>query len=259
MAIFGIDLFAGAGGLSLGAKLAGLTVTHAVENQPSAAATYRINHPETEVIERDVRQIEPNPKKWGRPTVLFGGPPCQGFSTSNQRTRTLDNPKNWLFSEFIRCAKVLKPEWLILENVKGLRETAQGRFERQIIAGFEELGYRTALWVLSAASFGVPQKRSRLFFVGRRKGSVPPPPDPTVLIPVTVAEAIADLPRLPCGASVDELSYSGKSVSSFAKQMRGHLRACTGHFWSQQITLWYRVGDTAIFHRVAIGATFPRG
>ena len=102
--ITGIDLFAGAGGLSLGAHLAGVKITHAVENNPAAADTYRKNHIQTKVIEEDVSRIEPPVKKHGEYSMLFGGPPCQGFSTSNQRTRSAKNPKNWLFGEFFRFA-----------------------------------------------------------------------------------------------------------------------------------------------------------
>lgn len=227
--IQGIDLFSGAGGLSLGAALAGVHVTHAIESDPAAAATYRINHPETTMVERDVRKVEPFGKKRGVPTILFGGPPCQGFSTSNQRTRTLTNPKNWLFGEFFRFAKSLQPDWIVLENVKGLRETAQGHFERLIQAEFEALGYASAVWTLCATDFGVPQKRYRLFLIGRRKGKLPPPPTVRSKKVITVSEAIADLPELVVGAKIDELAYGTQRASNYAQAMRNGGKTCTGH------------------------------
>jgi DNA (cytosine-5)-methyltransferase 1 len=146
MEIYGIDLFAGAGGLPLGAKLAGLTVTHAIENNRAAAATHRLNHPQTNVLESDIYRVRPPTKKRGATLILFGGPACQGFSTSNQKTRDIANPQNWLFEEFFRFVAALRPEWTVLENVKELRETAQGFFEQQIRRQFERLDCAVELW-----------------------------------------------------------------------------------------------------------------
>src|SRR5690606_24892148 len=97
-----IDLFSGAGGMSLGAVNAGLTVSCAVELDVHAAATYQLNHPQTRLLREDIRRIDTLKHCVGHPRILFGGPPCQGYSTSNQRTRKIDNPKNWLFAEAIR-------------------------------------------------------------------------------------------------------------------------------------------------------------
>lgn len=227
--ITGIDLFAGAGGLSFGAHLAGVTITHAIENNHAAANTYRKNHLDTKVIEEDVRRVESPTKKRGSNSILFGGPPCQGFSTSNQRTRTASNPKNWLFGEFFRFAKSMKPDWIVLENVKGLRETAQGRFESLILGEFQTMGYASAVWTLCAADYGVPQKRYRLFFIGRRKGNIPEPPRPNIETAKTVRDAIADLPELAVGAKIDTLGYRPIRPSRYAQLMRQGTKSCTGH------------------------------
>lgn len=235
--IAAIDLFAGAGGLSLGAQLAGLTITHAIENNPAAANTYRTNHPQTKVIEEDVRKIEPPAKKRGSSLVLFGGPPCQGFSTSNQRTRNAANPKNWLFADFFRFARAIQPDWIVLENVKGLRETAQGQFESLILGEFWTLNYACAVWTLSATDYGVPQKRYRLFFIGRRKGKIPPQPRPIIDTVVTVRDAIADLPELGVGANIDTLGYKSARPSHYAQAMRRGASSCTGHLVTANNTL----------------------
>lgn len=227
--ITGLELFAGAGGLSLGAKLAGITVTHAVENDKAAAATYRLNHPETKLIEEDVCKLSPFTKRRGSTQILFGGPPCQGFSTSNQRTRTIENSKNWLFNEFFRFARASKPDWIILENVKGLRETADGRFEALILAEFDALNYSSDVWSLSALDYGVPQKRHRLFFIGRRKGDLPKPPPTNGGSIITVRQAINDLPILTVGANRDELGYRPLKPSHYAQAMRQGIKFCTGH------------------------------
>ncbi len=225
----GIDLFAGAGGLSLGAHLAGVRITHAVENHFAAAETYRLNHTKTHLVESDIRTVSDFPRIRGAHLILFGGPPCQGFSTSNQRTRSLENPKNWLFNEFFKVAANTKPDWIVLENVKGLRETAKGKFETLIFEQFASLGYASTLWTLCAADYGVPQKRYRLFFIGRRNGKVPDQPEPTLERPLTVKEAIGDLPSLEVGANTDELGYRSGGASHYARERRGGLRSSTGH------------------------------
>jgi len=105
--MIGIDLFAGAGAMSLGAKMAGIDVRAAVEIHPAACRTYSFNHPEVLLYEDNIANIETidlGPRD--SEVILFGGPPCQGFSTSNQRTRNSGNPNNWLFKEFLRIVKV---------------------------------------------------------------------------------------------------------------------------------------------------------
>jgi DNA (cytosine-5)-methyltransferase 1 len=227
--VCGIDLFAGAGGLSLGAQMAGVTITHAIENNPAAAATYKINHSETQLLEASIRMLSPIQKSKGALNILFGGPPCQGFSTSNQKTRTISNPRNWLFGEVFRFARYSKPDWVVLENVKGLRETAQGRFEEMILNELEDLGYKSTVWSLCASNYGVPQKRHRLFFIGRLKGNLPPQPAPTYSIAITVRQAIADLPILSSGSSLDTLAYRNVKPSEYALLMRAGAKSCTGN------------------------------
>jgi DNA (cytosine-5)-methyltransferase 1 len=237
VAFRGVDLFAGAGGLALGAKLAGVEVTHAIECNKWAAATYRVNHPSTTLFECDIQTAEPRSIPRGSASILFGGPPCQGFSTSNQRTRTASNPKNWLFGQFFRFARSMSPDWILLENVKGLRETAKGKFERLILTELHSLGYSSAVWTLGAADFGVPQKRFRLFIVGRKRGMVPAPPQPLTSPAVTVREAIADLPRLAVGTRVNVMEYNQGEVSEYARALRGGLKQCTGHLVSENNAL----------------------
>ncbi len=224
----GIDIFSGAGGLSLGACCAGISVQYAIESNIHAAATYNLNHADTDVICADIRSVEPRPFKRAGLTILFGGPPCQGFSTSNQKTRNAANPRNWLFSQFLRYTKATIPDWVVLENVKGLRETANGMFESLIRKELERMGYKVAIWVLNAVDYGVPQKRSRVFFIGTRNGRIPPEPKKQKRH-FTVRDAISDLPDLSPGAMLDELVYKNGSCSSYAHQMRGGLKSCSGH------------------------------
>ena len=103
MNYLGIDLFAGAGGLSVGAEMAGVSVLHAIEFNESAAKTYRHNHPNTNVICEDIRKVDPKEVIGNdfHPFIIMGGPPCQGFSMSNTMTRNMENPNNSMFKEFV--------------------------------------------------------------------------------------------------------------------------------------------------------------
>jgi DNA (cytosine-5)-methyltransferase 1 len=229
--LYAIDLFAGAGGLSVGARLAGLHVAFAVEIDPHPAATYSHNHPETTVLQCDVTRVDADALK-DRPSrrvdFLFGGPPCQGFSTSNQRTRNSANPINWLFREHVRLVAELQPAWVIFENVKGLIETEHGLFLRAVTESLKKLGYTVTVLVLNAADFGVPQRRKRLFIVGSRAGHVVTPPRRASKT-VSVRDALADLPSLGNGASEDFLPYSAGPKSRYARTMRSGLHECGNH------------------------------
>src|SRR5438552_11624714 len=104
--------------------------------------TYARNNPNITVFNDDVRKLKDIPLKRGKEElVVFGGPPCQGFSTSNQKTRTELNPNNWLFAEFIRIVKKLQPEWIVFENVKGFKTTNKGSFYELTLDKIRKMGY----------------------------------------------------------------------------------------------------------------------
>ena len=164
--MIGIDLFSGAGGMSLGALNAGIDVQQVVELDKYAASTYLENHtPKYGLFNDDIRKFKSSKIKHrdNEGLIIFGGPPCQGFSTSNQRTRSSSNDNNWLFEEFVRLVEEYRPDWFVFENVKGILETEGGVFVQRIIERFEKLGFTTSAKLLSAADFGVPQKRNRYF------------------------------------------------------------------------------------------------
>lgn len=228
--MIGIDLFAGAGGMSLGASTAGVKIIIAVEMDKNAAETYKANHSTSNLIVDDIRNIQQfEIQRLNQELVLFGGPPCQGFSTSNQRTRTSQNENNWLFKEFIRVARTLRPDWIIFENVKGILETEKGKFIEEISNSFSDLGYTMTYGVLKASDFGIPQSRSRFFLIGSLHGKPVALPQPTFKKSVTVSKAIQDLPTLKNGSTIDWLKYDRTPVSSYAKQMRGNLLGTGNH------------------------------
>ena len=105
--LYGIDIFSGAGGLSLGAEMVGIKISHAVEINPSAAKTFLRNHKGAEVHQGDIKDIKSSDliSKNHPVFVIMGGPPCQGFSLSNTRTRNMENKNNFLFLEFVRLVK----------------------------------------------------------------------------------------------------------------------------------------------------------
>ena len=223
-------MFAGAGGMSLGAVQTGIDVRLAIEADPHAAATYAHNHPSTKLIVDDIRNVKTIEVECnGDARVLFGGPPRQGFSTSNQKTRNANNPDNWLFREYIRIAESWQPEWLVFENVRGIAETLEGMFLDLVIGELERIRYTVSWWVLKATDYGVPQNRSRFFAVGSREGIRVDKPKATRGEPVTVREAIRDLPALVNGASTSVLAYRSVRPSNYAKQMRGDVKVCTSH------------------------------
>ncbi|WP_019498666.1 DNA cytosine methyltransferase [Pseudanabaena sp. PCC 6802] len=181
-----IDLFAGAGGLSLGFEQAGFDVVAAVEIDPIHAAIHQFNFPECVVIPRSVIGLTGNEIRKAarignrRVDVVFGGAPCQGFSLMGQRA--LDDPRNALVREFVRIVSELQASYFVFENVKGLTIGKHRQFLEEIITAFEEIGYNILLpWqVLNASGYGVPQDRQRLILMGAQKGKqLPSYPIPT--------------------------------------------------------------------------------
>ncbi len=234
--MIGVDLFSGAGGMSLGAEWAGVKVKLALELEQSAFSTYSRNHPNCLTLRGDAQSIFD--LRWASTDpsdlVVFGGPPCQGFSTSNQRTRSKKNKNNWLYQAFIAFVRNVRPAWVVFENVRGILETEGGMFAKQVEADLKKLGYFTSSGLLNAADFGVPQVRSRFFIIARHGQAAPPLPKPPCQARVvTVAEAIEDLPKLHIGAEESILPYARAAKSTYAKRMRGGLKKCSGHLVSR--------------------------
>jgi DNA (cytosine-5)-methyltransferase 1 len=227
-----IDLFCGAGGMSIGAEMAGISVKYAIELDVHAAQTFSKNHKSTKLFNQDIRQIESShfsSLKNDEPKIIFGGPPCQGFSTSNQKNRGLNNPNNWLYQEYIRMVKEVRPDWVVFENVKGLIETENGYFLDAVLDGFKKLGYTTSHFVLNSADFGVPQRRNRLFIIASLNGIEIAKPKPLTTKYVTVREAIEDLPEIENGNKDDAKAYSQSSMGKYARLMRGKIELCTNN------------------------------
>ena len=157
--------------MSLGAEMVGINIRYAIEVNESAAKTFRRNHKGVTVICEDITKLEPNKfiDKNGV-FIIMGGPPCQGFSMSNTMNRNMENPKNFLFKEFVRFVREIKPMWFVFENVWGLTKMNKGETQKMIELCFEELGYTVSSKVLWASDYGVPQNRNRFFLIGNKNG-----------------------------------------------------------------------------------------
>ena len=226
----GIDLFAGAGGLSLGFEQAGFDIAAAVEIDPIHCATHEYNFPNSKVVCASV--IDVTGDEIRRRTnlgdaeidVVFGGAPCQGFSLMGKRA--LDDPRNQLVFHYVRLVSELQPRYFVFENVKGLTLGKHAEFLRELISALGSVGYDVAnpYQVLNAADFGVPQDRKRLFVIGARRGlSVPNYPKPLDRR-ATVWEAIGDLPDADQFAALnaaDEVRIEWETEANYALRMRG--------------------------------------
>ena len=221
-----VDLFSGAGGMSLGVEQAGFDVVASLEYDPVHAATHEFNFPKTQVVCADIskvsvsemrKAIRQGARAHGHSgadllravDVVVGGPPCQGFSAIGKRL--IDDTRNRLVFHFFRVVSELRPRYFVMENVPGMRTGEQAAILEQLVSEFERNGYSIArpIQILNAADYGVPQSRRRLFLLGWRNGERPldypdPLTDPSSIsgessesgLPPgpTVADALYDLP-----------------------------------------------------------------
>lgn len=225
----GVDLFAGAGGLSLGFEQAGFDVAAAVEIDPVHCAVHEYNFPNSAVICASVVDLTGDELRrragLGDKEIdcVFGGAPCQGFSMIGKRV--LDDPRNHLVFHYVRLVRELNPKYCVFENVKGLTVGKHKQFLAELIEALDQAGYDVLLpyRVLNAADFGVPQDRRRLFLIGARKGqSLPTYPEPTNK--VSVIEAIGDLPdadRFDRLLTSDSVPVQFDTEHRYARRLRG--------------------------------------
>lgn len=180
-----VDLFAGAGGLSLGFEQAGFTVAAAVELDPVHCATHEFNFPRSATICAGVESLSGTDIRSCAGLenvdidVVCGGPPCQGFSLIGKRD--VNDPRNGLVFHFLRLVDELKPKYFVMENVAGLAVGEHRRFLLDLVDEFARIGYQVEhdVQILNAAHFGVPQDRRRVFVLGCRQGfDLPRYPEP---------------------------------------------------------------------------------
>ena len=222
----GIDLFAGAGGLSYGLSQAGFNMALGIEINSNFAITLKENNRNMKVVMSNIKTVDPlEALKFAGVQkadldIIVGGPPCRGFSQSNRRTRNLKNPLNHLYKEFFRFVKVLHPQAFLLENVAGIKTLQKGKVLQDILDRGNKLGYKVQWDEVNSEKFGVPQRRKRIIFIGARekvnnlftqeKNSI-----------ITVRSALNDLPILDNGNTVNELKYlKCSNLTKYQKKMR---------------------------------------
>jgi DNA (cytosine-5)-methyltransferase 1 len=240
----GIDLFAGAGGLSLGFEQAGFDVVGALEIDPIHCAVHEFNFPTTPVIPRTIEGLRARDVRRAlgigarKVDCVFGGPPCQGFSMIGRRA--LDDPRNRLVEDFVELVADLDARTFVFENVKGLTVGTHKAFLGELVEAFDKAGYNVRLpWrVLDAASFGVPQHRERLILLGAKKGTrLPDYPDLLTHAPdrpfllndlpsgPTCRDALGDLPNAESYATLEKgdavRTTAFGTPSPYARLLRG--------------------------------------
>ena len=215
----------------MGLKYAGFDTRVAVEIDQVKAETYSANHPDTVVLGAggtcgDVRKVSgreiANLAKLGdsKPDILVGCPPCQGYSLLGKRNP--DDPRNFLYLEFVRLTKEMRPKSIVMENVPGLETLHGGTFLRAVRSRLRRLGYSTVVWHLQASDFGVPQNRRRVFVVGILGKKPGAPPLSRKGKQVRVWEAIADLPAGKPRRNASVLRYYRRQPrSKYAARLRG--------------------------------------
>jgi len=226
-----IDLFAGAGGLSLGFEQAGFDIPVAIELDPVHAAVHQFNFARCNVMPCSVaamtgQQIRQAAQISAQQpiTAVIGGAPCQGFSVMGRRSPT--DPRNALVQEFFRIVHELQPSYFVFENVKGLTLGHHRPVLDAIVTQIAAIGYHLVHpWqILNAGHYGIPQNRERLFLIGAKQSSRLPSYPPPVSYQVTCQEALDDLPdaeRFEALLTVDATRVRRpKKLSDYAQQSR---------------------------------------
>lgn len=237
-----LDLFCGAGGLSLGFALAGFHIAGGIDADPWAMETHAYNFggydqpiqlspdctPDDALHLVGIEKVD----------VLIGGPPCQGFARvglgkirslvrehlTEEELAAWDDPRNELYRAYLRFVRLLRPGWLVMENVPDMTLHKGGVVEC-ILSDLTDFGYTVERFILNAADYGVPQTRKRLFIVANRHGIAVRKPEETHRDrPVNLKQAINDLPAIRPEQSADELPYHGRGQSRYVQEwMRGWL------------------------------------
>jgi DNA (cytosine-5)-methyltransferase 1 len=254
-----IDLFAGAGGLTTGFHLAGFDSLCAIDRDAKALATYQHNYPNTKVINQDIRLVNPSElRSWlnlqrEELSVMIGGPPCQGFSKNVPAgERNLNDSRNLLYKTFLEFVQEFRPICVVMENVSEILKAYEGVVKNEITKQLELLGYKVVSASLNAANYGIPQTRTRAFFVASLN-QLPDLPqqthyqnkinctttnpycsqlnlfEPSISSIVTVRDAIGDLPPLDAGQEYIGEGYPSVPQSTYQSIIRSKSTKIVNH------------------------------
>jgi len=243
-----VDLFCGLGGLSLGFQMAGFECVLGLDIHKPSVETFMGVHPGAAVILGDIRNVI-KPGECSKENlitatlkqiagdrnidVLMAGIPCQGFSLANKKRSAIDE-RNYLFIFYVQVVRQLKPTYVVIENVAGLKDMSNGSFVKEIMRMLEEEGYDVEYRLLCAADFGVPQFRKRIVFLGAKQGYPLLWPTGTFGTPSrpyrTVWDAISDLPLLEAGESTSRYGELPRGeMTEYQRLMRGNTNILSNH------------------------------
>lgn len=232
-----LDLFCGAGGFSYGMeKNPHFKTVISLDNDSYVGVTFKRNMPDCDVIIGDItcketkERIFEEAKKLGV-NMIIGGPPCQGYSNKGKKLG-LQDPRNFLFREYLSFVRELQPEVFVIENVKTLLSASKGWFRDEIVNAIKGMGYFVNYGVLNASLFGVPQARERAIFICSKRKEIHLPvgtEHPTV----TIRDAISDLAYLDSGEGDFEQDYLQPAQSEYQRVMRDHSKKLYNHMASK--------------------------
>ncbi|MDZ8080138.1 MAG: DNA cytosine methyltransferase [Nostoc sp. DcaGUA01] len=254
-----IDLFAGAGGLTTGFHMVGFESLCAIDLDAKALATYKHNYPDAKVIHQDIRKVSPSELRFAlglqreKLTALIGGPPCQGFSRNIPAGhRYLNDSRNQLYQTFLEFVEEFRPLYVVMENVPEILKAYNGVIREEITEKLESLGYKVAFSSLNAANYGIPQTRSRAFFLASLDYLLDFP-EPThfgdirsdyrntkscnqlnlleanISPLITVKDAIGDLPPLDAGQDYNAEVYPDAPQTTYQAMMRNKSTKIVNH------------------------------
>ena len=241
-----LDLFSGAGGFSLGFEMAGCEIVGAIEHDKWAAETFQYNHKDTKMLLGDIESFDDDYIKHAiqTPDIIIGGPPCQGFSVCIKNAGDPRDPRNSLFIEYVRVARLYTPTVLVLENVPNIVKaiTKSGKKVVSIIRDeFAKLGYHVYDTILTASDYGVPQMRQRFVMIASKQELLAPFPKATHYVEdtdisaneenqfasknglmrcPTLWEAISDLPEIDARQGAEVMKYTNASYNSYQDYCR---------------------------------------
>ena len=232
------DVFSGAGGFSCGFEMAGCEVIGAIEHDKWAADTFKYNHPHAKMLLGDIETFstETLKEQIEQPDIIIGGPPCQGFSICVKNAGDPKDPRNSLFVEFIRMAKIFSPKVMVMENVPNIirAKTKSGiRVVDIIQQEFEKMNYHVYYVVLNASDYGVPQMRQRFVLIAASQELDKPFPLKTHFVEgtdqedttklkkcPTLWEAISDLPDIEAREGSEVMEYTKPAVNEYQQACR---------------------------------------
>lgn len=233
-----IDLFSGCGGLALGFEWAGWRSVVGSDIDRHALDSFAKNIAENVVlgdiregkVRSDIIACANRERRRSKPLIVVGGPPCQGFSTAG-KARSRSDERNHLFLDYCRLVEDLDPDAFLFENVTGLLNMEKGAVFREVLAALGKLATEVRWWQVPAEEFGVPQRRKRVIIAGFRRCKPTPLPAAPLsrgligVRPISVLEALDDLPKLAAGQDGSTLPYASEPKTDYQLLMRGGIPA----------------------------------